>query len=137
NLSKSCLCTPQLMVCVLFWPRSQTPSTPLFNKYVALLLLHRISLPQELLVMACLPFQPVANWPVLEGVSTTASSMTPPSGLVEDLSAMGQVEANMDLLIAFLVHGELVYIEEDPQAPFTLQNVVLSGNVEFLSKRAK
>ena len=41
----------------------------------------------------------------------------PPSGLVEDLSAMGQVEPNLDLIIAMLAQRELVDIEEGPQGP--------------------
>jgi hypothetical protein len=48
----------------------------------------------ELLVMHVQPCRPRANCPTVEGVSKPASSMNPPSGLVEDLSAMGQVETS-------------------------------------------
>ena len=60
-------------------------------------------------------FQPWANCPTLECVSTTTSSNESPSGLVEDLIAMGQVEPNLDLLIAMLVQRNLWTLKRIPK----------------------
>ena len=55
----------------------------------------------------------------------------PPSGLVKDLSAMGQVQANMDMFIAMLAHKEPVDIEENAQGPVRCRHLVRAGTVEL------
>ena len=50
---------------------------------------------------------------------------------MEGLSAMGQVEPNLDLLIAMLVQRELVDIEEEPPGPLNWHQVVLLGKFKL------
>ena len=56
--------------------------------------------------------QPRPNCPSLEGVHNNHLPNEPSSGLVADLGAMGQVEPNLDLLIAIQVQRELVGVED-------------------------
>ena len=44
---------------------------------------------------------------------------------------MGQLEPNLDLLMAMLVQREPVDMEEDPQGPLNWHQVVLLGTVEL------
>ena len=48
---------------------------------------------------------------------------------MEDLSAVGQLEPNLDLIIAIQVHKKHVDIGEDPQCPTNWQHVVRLGAV--------
>ena len=49
---------------------------------------------------------------------------------MEDLSAMSQVEPNLDMRIAIFVHRELVDIEEDPPAQLNYHQARFLGTVE-------
>ena len=73
----------------------------------------------------------LGNLPHFGGCSYNHLLNEPPVGLVEDHSAMGQVEPNLDLIIAIMVQREPVDIEEDPQGPLTLHKALLLGTEEL------
>ena len=50
---------------------------------------------------------------------------------MDDLNAMGQVEPNLDVIIAILAQREPVDIEEDPQGPLNWHQAVLLGTIEL------